>query len=608
MFKKIRKYFHNSPLNNERGSSLSVALIVIAILSFSMTTITGVNVNLAGSTTMKLDQVNNENVAKGLINQAISEFEAYVDSVDALDDFNDTEIPRILNDYGVVVTDETDFPENEEFGSDGDHESRIYRFAFTLNDGKVIYKFEYVSNGGTAVENLNPFDFSLATNEHLIMNSGYYNEIQLYGDEVQLAGVAPYVRDGSTTQQVTPYSSSNGGTYPVLTPDDASKIYATHGYTYCASTSTCFNLHSGSTPIEILESHYVNVTGSSLPDKGELANESISDFFSDFSYEDYTVDFIKNEAPTASRTITDSMTLATAGDVVRANSEPISSGGHGGGWGGGGWGGGGWWGGGGSNLPDTAFVDVTNDSNIDFDDGVNLRRYSAFYDGDLTITDDVDIKDGYSLFVYGDLTIDNTSSGWWGSSISLDGNIIVTGNLYFTGDTVEVEGTFFVFGETYMLFNEGEGLENYADNGFALLNGDNIIIDSMFVSHTRSTKSDLLTVFFYTEESIWVDAVNGRINLRGALFARGLGVSGNHIFMSDEASSPINGIVINSYRGYINNSGSAIPSNNDSRNGFRIKPLNRRSFQRKFDDIPTFDTLISNIDNWVFETSEFMYE
>jgi len=335
MFKKIKKYFQKSPINNERGSSISIALIVIAILTFSMTTITGVNVNLAGSTNIKLEQVSDENIAKGLINQAISEFESFVDSDAKLDEFNNTEIARILNDYGIVVTDETDFPENEEFGSDGDHESRIYRFAYTLNNGSVLYKFEYVSNGGTAVENLNPFDFSLATNEKLILNSGFYDEITLYGNEVKLSAVAPYLRDGTTTQQVTPYSSSNGGTYPVLTPSStASLIYASDSYTYCSSTSSCFNLNSGTTPIGILESNYVNVVGSSLNDKGELATETISDFFSDFSYEDFTVDFIKNDAPTSNRTITDPMTLVTAGDVVRANSDPISSGGGGGGGGG----------------------------------------------------------------------------------------------------------------------------------------------------------------------------------------------------------------------------------------------------------------------------------
>ncbi len=599
MFKKIIKYFRNSPINNEKGSSLSMALIVVAILSFSMTTITGVNVNLAGSTTVKLDQVSNENVAKGLINQAMSDasnlfYSEEIDSDDKIDEFNNTEIPNILDNYGVVVTDVTD--EYPEYGTDGDHESRVYKFAFTLNDGKILYKLGFVSNGGTAVENLNPFDFSLATNEQLIMNSGYYDEIQLYGNEVSLASVAPYVKDGTTTQQVTPYSSSNGGTYPVLTPSGtASTVYATTSYEYCASTSTCFDLNSGTTPIGIFESNYIDVDGSSLADQGELAEETISDFFSDFSYEDYTVDFIQNDAPTATRVITDSMTLATAGDVVRNNSEPITYGG----------GGGGWWGGGGgsTSYPDTAFADVTNDSNIDFTNGVSFTIYSPFYDDDLLITDDVDIDDGYSLFVYGDLTIDNSSS------ISLEGTIIVTGDLYFTGDSIEVDGTFFVFGETYMQFNDGEGLEKAGTNdGFALLTGDNIIIESMFVSHTSSTQSDLISVFFYTEESIWIDAVNGRINIEGALFARAQGVSGNQIFMNDESNTPVNGIVINSYRGYINNSGIAVPSSYDSRNGFIITPLTRRGFQTKFTDIPTFDTLITNIDNWVFESSEFQYD
>ena len=75
MLKKIKKFFSKSHIINHRGSVMSVALVVITVLSFSITTITHVSVNLAGSTTVQLEKVNNENTAKGLINQAIGEFE-----------------------------------------------------------------------------------------------------------------------------------------------------------------------------------------------------------------------------------------------------------------------------------------------------------------------------------------------------------------------------------------------------------------------------------------------------------------------------------------------------------------------------------------------------
>ena len=93
MLNKIRRFFKKSTIGNERGSSVTVAFIVIAILTFSMTTITSGNISLAGATDVKLTQVSDENVAKGLINQAISEFELFVDSNEKVDEFNNIEIP-----------------------------------------------------------------------------------------------------------------------------------------------------------------------------------------------------------------------------------------------------------------------------------------------------------------------------------------------------------------------------------------------------------------------------------------------------------------------------------------------------------------------------------
>ncbi|MCD6482137.1 MAG: hypothetical protein J7K80_00175, partial [Candidatus Izimaplasma sp.] len=600
MLNKIRKFFKKSRIGNERGSSVTVAFIVIAILTFSMTTITSGNISLAGATDVKLTQVSDENVAKGLINQAISEFELFVDSNEKVDEFNNIEIPRILNDYGVVVTDETS--NNPDFGTSEDgHESKIYKFAYTLSNDTVLYKFAYASNGGTSVGDLNPYDFSLATNGKLLMNGGYYDDISLYGNEVLLASVGPYLVDGTTTQKVTPYSSSNDGTYPILSDRyDSSVIYSANSYSYCESITSCFDLNSGNTPFGLLESSYIDVAGSELYDKGEIATESISDFFNGFSYEDFVVDYIKYDAPSRGNEISDPMTLLTAADVVRANSVLIddfdnddywdddsnwyddddswtddffdnwfgrgggNGGGHGGGNGGGhggGNGGGHGGGNGGGNNNGYAFVNITDNDDIDFTDGVRLNEYSAFYDGDLTITDDVEIRDGNSLFVNGDLTIDNTSTGWW-SELLLDGTFVVTGNLYFIGNSVEIDGTFFVFGETYMQFEYDEGIISDGNKvGFSLINGDNIIIESLFVNHRNAYQPDTFSAFFYTEESIWIDAVNGKMNIEGALFARALGNTDNPIFMNDESNVPVSGIVINSYRGYINYSGNAVPSN-----------------------------------------------
>ena len=60
MMKKFKKLFKKSILNNERGSALVTAIAVITVLTFSLTTITQVTVNLSGATTLEIEQVNSD--------------------------------------------------------------------------------------------------------------------------------------------------------------------------------------------------------------------------------------------------------------------------------------------------------------------------------------------------------------------------------------------------------------------------------------------------------------------------------------------------------------------------------------------------------------------
>jgi len=594
MLKRFKKFLKKSPIKNERGSVMSVALIVITILTFSMTSITTLSVNLAGSTTVKLAQVNDENYAKGIILQSISELKEYIET-EASTDALDTVIASLTVYAGLTVTDVSDdlaYDPDDNFGEGSDgpggHESRIYKFAYLLANGDDLVKLSYVSNGGTAVEELNPFDFSLSTNGKLIMNGGFYDEITLYGNEVLLASVAPYIQSGTTSTNTTP---TNSAVYPVLTPDTvASLVYATAAYKYCATGDTCYTTSGSSNPFVIIESNYQDVEGSPLVDKGEFADETISDFFGSFDYDEFAIDYIQNEAGTDSRVISGTIDdLADATIEVLADSDPISYKPNGQ-----------------PNrpFPTTAFVDITGDSNWDFTEAHFFKDWSAVHNGNIVISHNVKFRDDESLYVIGDLTIDNA-----GADINIVGTFVVTGNLYFTGNSVDMEGSFFVFGETFMNFDDDEGIITAGNNaGFSLICKDNIIIEEIYVSHVNSTAPIEFTAFFYTEESIFVDAVNSKLHMEGSLFSRGLGASSNEIFLNDESAVPIDGIMINSYRGYINVSGVAVPTTADSTNRFNIGKVPQASYQDKFQNIPVFETLISNIDNWTFYTSEFFLE
>ena len=317
MIKRLKRLFKSNPLNNDKGSALSVAFIVITVLTFSLTSVTSMNVNLAGATSVKLEQVNDDSVAKGLIRQAMNEFEDYIRATDSYEDFNNVEIPRILVDYGVVVSDVTGTGDFVDYAGT---ESYVYKFAFTMLDGDVLYKYVFTSLYGSSVETFNVFDYSLGSNGQLILNGGLYDEVYLYGEEVKLASTAPYVRDGSTNQVETPGSSP---AYPTLTTSGPSTIFSEVSYEYCISS--CFTLNGYPNPFVLNESNYVPVDGSALADQGIISPMIINDFFGSFDYDEFFIEYLKTEAPKESQTLTEpGMTMANAKATILSYSDDLT--------------------------------------------------------------------------------------------------------------------------------------------------------------------------------------------------------------------------------------------------------------------------------------------
>jgi hypothetical protein len=192
-----------------------------------------------------------------------------------------------------------------------------------------------------------------------------------------------------------------------------------------------------------------------------------------------------------------------------------------------------------------------------------------------------------TFIVDGDLTIDNTGD------ITISAFIVVLGDLYFTGDNVTVSGGFYVTGETYMQFNDGEGFVNINGQGysFALLTMDNVIVESLFHHNDNKKPSNATTFnwFVYTEESIFIDAVNNQMAINGVLFAAAKGNSGNEIPIEDELGNPIRGIVVHAFDGYIRSNGAETYVNNH--NSFDFDPMQEASLQDEFIQLPEFELL-----------------
>jgi hypothetical protein len=594
----LKKIFNNRILNNQRGSTLTITIVVIAVLTFSITSITKLTINLSGSTSSYVDNVNDEAIGKGLIIEAIGQFQSYIDNSGTFEDFNNVEIPRLLSELTVIVEDVTDlFPE---FGETAEATTMVYKFAYLLDNGDTLYKYVYVSTTGSSYDTYDPYEFALGTEGDLILNGGVYEDLMMFGNNVYLSSIAPFTEDDLTyigdTDHITPYSS---GSYPVFTVSNIqSEIFYGQKYQYC--TIGCYTVtEDSSSPMVINKSVYQDVEGSSLSDQGNISNQTISSFFNDFSFEDFAMEYATEVMPTGNMVINDPINLDNFASVILANSGTVNR----------------------NRFPNTPYVDVTNYNRYTPWDSNESLNYSYVYNGDLTISNRHEITDadGEGLIVLGDLHLDNDSSR---KTARIRGTYLVTGDLYLDGYSLNFnKATFIVFGETHINLNYGSSFNTWSQNyELSIIGMDNIIILGNNEDDQVSTPS-LLTMLLYSEESIFIDAVESKYNMEGAIFARAAGVSGNYLDIEDEYGVPIQGIVINSYRGYVDESYTFnwwtwdwekditfVPSNNLSANRFYLTDVPYTQFQQTFMNIPDHENVTVTDGTFTYETSEWKKE
>lgn len=614
MIRKFLKKLKKKSNQNQQGSVLVVALIVMVVLTASVTAITNLTIDQEYATQIKSETVFEETTGKSLIQLSISEFEAYIRLTEDFAAYDLVEIPLVETKYGVFVTDVSGTPGFEEFTVTTEGESKAYRFAYPISNGNTLVMYSYVSTTGSSVESFDPFDFSLGTNGDLILSGGYYGQANLFGENIYFGIRSQYIREKANGNLIIRATGKNISTYPDFYTDGSSSfVQANIDYQYC--NGNCWDFNGVNNPYTIEKSEYLDIAGSSLEQGVVNPATTITDFFGDFDYDQTVLDFVTDIGPTNSRTISDAITIDTIRDVVYANSGDATvwspGNGNGGGGGGGNGGGGGWfsW-----VFPSdedyTRITDLATFTPLTDEESLN---FGAFYDGDLTIGEGLHMvdRDDEALIIAGDLIVDNDDY------ITMDGKFVILGDLIFQGATVDMDGAFYVLGETHFDFDDGEGLQergNTSEYGMTLMAKNSVFFDSMWRSESSPDLPDYsLEVFIYTEESIYVEAVNSRVYVRGVFFSAGkdvstLGVDKTDFPVLDEAGDPINGIVINSYRGYTNNNGALVQSNDVDNNGFYFLRITEDQLRDAYTEIPVFESLVVTEGVYSFETSEFYYE
>lgn len=593
--KKIhKKIFKNSLVSNNRGSVLSVSLIVITILTFTVSTVTASNVNLAGSTTQQMKEVGDESYAKAVIGQAISEFRFFISEGGSYFDYNNVEIPKALAKYGVVVFDAT--LTTDGYGTYDGLESRIYKFSYTMYDGDILTKSVSAANGGQVALDFRSYDFALATNGNLVMNSGFYDDVDIYGEEIWSSGFAPYVFT-SLIWSMTEFEDLDG--YNDV--EDFEDMFADFEtffedfldeFDHLDDEDSYEDLEDDFEDIvddveDLMEDYYDGVRVNRIRRYLRWIRWDLEDLFDDIA------DFV-DEFPETSDFLEKTEDLSTP-----ANSNP--------------------------EYPDLNTSDlyvgysyeycVSGCFNTDVDPVMinENTAYNPVSGGNLTDTGDIqsdDISDFFTDFDFdayvlevqnsGDATYINSdayinNTNWYPQT--LNGIWIVNGDLDIYGNDVKIQGTIIVLGQVTITFNKGEGFKDGNQNkGFAIVAKDNIIVNSHFESTQSSNNTNTFTAFFYTEESFYIDAVVSRFHLKGSIFARALGNTSNPISLQDESNSPVSGIIINSYQGYIKEDGTAVAGSNSTKNGFIIERLAYENYvgtdTRTFEHIPDFEEII----------------
>lgn len=602
MLKRIWKS-RKQVLNND-GSVLSIAFVVIAVLTFSLTTITSMSVTSSKITNNKLDQVSNDSDSRGEINLAMTEFKNYVETNSAFPNLTDFNAGIFLK-YGVTTENVTaNFPA---FAAANNADIQVFKFYKTLENGNVLYRDMFVSNYGSEVIQIEQFNYSMASSADMVLNGGYYIDTKLFGNNIYLNQTSPYMSRNTGQATITPTPAvNNTDFYPKLTNlPGQTLMYPANEFKYCSG-----NCYSSTTnrPFIFDKTLLSDVTGSNPPDSGAPGDLVINSFFGDFVFEDFVMKYIKEVAPEASEQMPLTSTYSTVGSDVANNSGPLTKVQ------------------GNNYVLNHKFHNVTGDSGFNFAGGNKITlSYSTYVDpqnhvntvGDTLIIDrDIAMTQTHdnsdeSLFVDGDVLINSTANGQNGK-ISITGTMVVNGDLTITGKSLNLQGTFIVLGEVIFDFDDGHGMKNPGANlGSSILSRHNIYFESFYENHGSALNTETVSVFMFSNESIYIDAVNNRINLAGSIYANAfneVGYTPSITYMNDTVPSSVKGIIVNSYYGYVRANGSHSSGSQLSHHGFIIDDIDKNVYSSRFYNIPTFNSVVTSEGVYSFELGEFTLE
>jgi len=513
-------------LKNEKGSVLTVAVVMIALLSFSLTSITAYTFRTAANTNRIVEDNESQNEAKRLVQEGIVRFEdeimALVNTESGMDTFanfetnyeDDPIIEAIEADLGVTITEAEnlfDAPIVET-----DVVARSYRVAYAVSDDRELVRYIHFTNKGIEYEEFNAFTYSLGSSTNVVLNGGEYLEsADIYGGYLY-EGYSTAYKDTSGNYQIV-----DAGVFNYPAGDDA---------TFTSPNPYKCNTDRANDPALDLclsvNSENKLVVHSDLYETVETPeSEYFGDLFSGFNFTRMYYNQLEEHVEATALINDDTYYTYFTDAISNGEMEELTT-----------------------NITGTSNFTLNADSVIDGNATVNigantldLNGHSLIVLGDFDITSVSRIESPGQIYVFGDVTISN------------DRNIAMTANLYTTG-------------EINVGFDEGHGFEitanGQANEGFGFFARGNIVIDNN--TTTALNNGARMSLFIFSEGSVKIDSSLHEMAFGGALYAQGITPLDDVLIERNGVQEPFNGLLINSYNGTIDPSGDTDPTPGDT--------------------------------------------
>lgn len=491
---------------NERGYSLVLVMLTVTVFFIIGLTILSVSIYQAKFTQVRVEDVTSLHDAVKAVEETVAELKVKVEQLTLstpaqLDvDLGNAQVGflnELMNRHGVTIEDITD-----EKGIVRNHLfTRVFRISAPYGN-KAVTREVIITNAPSFLK------YALGSRENVTLNGGAYIDGNIYaGKDIYVTNVANYIYNSMLYSVQTSFPTTSeksilfvdGNRYACDHENGAKSCYTisnefTKNMNDFSSSSLSFQYQGPS--IQKEQEEFIDVNFDfTLKDK--LLSAAGIDAFDQSKQTQYQ-NLISLPLSELVEQLKPSFAFVTVDDVT--------------------------------NLPTALDVAIASGKSIFLDTStVPYFDITSFT-----------LNDGQWLIVNGDLTLENAGS----SPLQISGNIIVLGNLTITGQ-VAFDSTIYVNGNTSIYNTTISGLNG---KEVVLLTKEELEIARVneFTNNFSLTTPNLKG-FFYTDSNAVIYAVGSYINIEGGLFARG---NGSIIPYTDE-----NGLIINTYRGETNESG-----------------------------------------------------